>query len=234
MWRRWGTPQNFFLAFINELWKTWKIRILKKWKKKIPGDIVLLHICTKSQNHRRYSSWDTELEFFCHFGPFFPFEPPNNLKNQNFEEIKKKPGDIIILHFCTTNDDHMSNGSWDIKHDREFFVISDYFLPFYPPNNPENQNFEKMKKTPVGIIILNMSNINEIWYLRYEPEIPFTPITVQKLKISKKWKKCRDISSFYTSVPKIMIICYTSWDMASDRCNCYFSSFGLFFALLPS
>ena len=26
------------------------------------------------------------------------------------------------------------------------FVILDYFLPFYPPNNPENQNFEKMKK----------------------------------------------------------------------------------------
>ena len=34
----------------------------------------------------------------------------------------------------------------------EFFVISDYFLPFYPLNNPENQNFEKMKKTPGGII----------------------------------------------------------------------------------
>ena len=130
-------------------------------------------------------------------------------KKSKFWRNKKKPGDIIILHFCTTNDDHMRNGSWDIKHDREFFVISDYFLPFYPPNNPENQNFEKMKKTPVGIIISNTSNINEIWYLRYEPELPFTPITVQKLKISKKWKKSRDISSFYTSVPKIMIICYT-------------------------
>ena len=26
------------------------------------------------------------------------------------------------------------------------FGILSYFLPFYPPNNPENQNFEKMKK----------------------------------------------------------------------------------------
>ena len=30
----------------------------------------------------------------------------------------------------------------------EFFVILDCFLPYYPPppSNPENQNFEKMKK----------------------------------------------------------------------------------------
>ena len=141
-----GRTSEFFLAFIDELWKTRKIRILKKWKKKIPGDIVLLHICTKSHNHRRYSSWDTELEFFWHFGPFFPFDPPNNLKNQNFEEIKKKPGDIIILHFCTTNDDHMRNGSWDIEHDREFLSFQTIFFPF-------------------------------------------TPLTTQKIKILKTWKK---------------------------------------------
>ena len=35
------------------------------------------------------------------------------------------------------------------------------FFAFYPPNNPENQNFEKMKKPPGGIIILNMSTTNE-------------------------------------------------------------------------
>ena len=30
------------------------------------------------------------------------------------------------------------------------------FLPFYPPNNPENQNFEKMKKESGDDIILHM------------------------------------------------------------------------------
>ena len=30
-----------------------------------------------------------------------------------------------------------------------------------PPNKPENQNFEKMKKLPGSIIVLNMSTINE-------------------------------------------------------------------------
>ena len=43
----------------------------------------------------------------------------------------------------------------------EFFVILGYFLPFYPPYNPEIQNFEKMKKTTGDIVILHMSNINQ-------------------------------------------------------------------------
>ena len=46
---------------------------------------------------------------------------------------------------------------------------------------------------------------------------PFTPLTAQKMKISKKWRKCQEISSFYTLVPKVMIIGYTVpeiWCMA--------------------
>ena len=43
----------------------------------------------------------------------------------------------------------------------EFFVILDYSLHFYPLNNPENQNFEKMKKIPGDIIILHMCTINQ-------------------------------------------------------------------------
>ena len=39
------------------------------------------------------------------------FDPPNNPKNQKFEKIKKMPGDIIILHLCATNYDHMIYGS---------------------------------------------------------------------------------------------------------------------------
>ena len=60
----------------------------------------------------------------------------------------------------------------------------------------------------------------DVWFLRYEVQqteflsfwaifCPFTPLTTQKSKILKKWKKRGEISSFYTSVPKIMIIYYT-------------------------
>ena len=44
---------------------------------------------------------------FCHLGPFFALLPPNNPKNQNFEKLKKNPGDIILLHMCTINDNQM-------------------------------------------------------------------------------------------------------------------------------
>ena len=48
--------------------------------------------------------WNTKNIIFCNFGQFFAFYPTNNPKNQNFEKTKKTPGDIIILHLCTTND----------------------------------------------------------------------------------------------------------------------------------
>ena len=70
-----------------------------------------------------------------------------NLKNQNFEKMKKTPGDVI-LQMCTINDNH---DAWFLRYgvqQTEIFVIFGNFLPFYPTNNLQNQNFEKMKKTP--------------------------------------------------------------------------------------
>ena len=58
---------------------------------------------------------------------------------------------------------------------------------------------------------------------------PFTPLTAWKIKISKKWKKHLQISSFYTSVPKTSeYMLYCSWDMARDGCNCCFSFWAIF------
>ena len=37
----------------------------------------------------------------------------------------------------------------------DFFVILDYIFPFYLPNNPKDQNFEKMKNTLEVIIIFH-------------------------------------------------------------------------------
>ena len=55
--------------------------------------------------------WSVTDRIFYHFGQFFALLPPENLKNQNFEKKKKTPGDIIILHRCTINDNHMMCGS---------------------------------------------------------------------------------------------------------------------------
>ena len=60
----------------------------------------------------------------------------------------------------------MMYGSWGMKHDRHnFLVILSHFLPFYPTNNPKNQNFEKMKKLPRDIIILHKCTKNHDYML---------------------------------------------------------------------
>ena len=61
-----------------------------------------------------------------------------NPENQNFDKMKKTNEDIIILQMCSINDSHMMYGSRDIQRDN--------FLPFYRPNNPKNQNIEKVKE----------------------------------------------------------------------------------------
>ena len=51
--------------------------------------------------------WTRRTEFFVLFDRFLSFYSLNNLKNQNFEKMKKAPGDIIILYMCTKNYDQI-------------------------------------------------------------------------------------------------------------------------------
>ena len=52
------------------------------------------------------------FSFWANFCPFNPPPPPTNSpKNQNFEKMKKAPGDIITLQMCTKNYDQMMYGS---------------------------------------------------------------------------------------------------------------------------
>ena len=102
MWRRWYLLMNLEKPEKSGFWKK---------EKKIAGDIVILHMCTKSHNHMKYSSRDMELYriFLVILGHFFPFYTPHppptphplkNPENQNFEKMKIVSGDVIILNFC--------------------------------------------------------------------------------------------------------------------------------------
>ena len=159
---------------------TWKIKILKKWKK--TGDIILLHICTMNDNHMMYGSWDMKCDWqnllsfwtilspfmpqqpekskfwtekntmdvivIFHFGLFLPFYPLNFPEKWNFKKMKKATGDIIILHRCTKNHDHMVYCSWDMVCNgcNCYFFILGYFLPFYPVTAQKNKISKKWKK----------------------------------------------------------------------------------------
>ena len=83
-----------------------KMKMGKMEKK--PGDIIILHNCTKNPDHRLYCSWDMVCDgcncyfyFGLHFSllpsPTHPFSPPlphhtNSPKNENFKIMKKIPG----------------------------------------------------------------------------------------------------------------------------------------------
>ena len=42
--------------------------------------------------------------------------------------MKKMPGDIITLHMCTINDNHMMYGSRDMERNGQNFIILNYFF----------------------------------------------------------------------------------------------------------
>ena len=83
------------------------MKIYKKMKK-TPGDIVILHKCTKNQDHMLYCSGDmvhNSCNYFSFWAIFFPFTPLTAQKIKIKKKMKNKTGGIIILHMCTKNCD---------------------------------------------------------------------------------------------------------------------------------
>ena len=68
---------------------TWRIKILKKWNKHI-------HVYHKWRWFLRCKMQPTV--FFVILDHFLLFYLPNNLKNQNFEEMKKPPVKMSLFH----------------------------------------------------------------------------------------------------------------------------------------
>ena len=168
---------------------------------------------TINEDHIIYGSWNIRCDrqkFLSFWAIFCPFSPLTTWKIKILT-FKKTPEDIIILHICTINDNHMMYGSWNMECDRQFFVILDHFLPFYPPMDQENQNFRKNGKKYLNILssYKHKWQSYDVWFLRYGVQwteffvildvfCPFTPLTIQKIKILKKWKKNLEILPFYT------------------------------------
>ena len=91
---------------------------------KISGDNIIFDMCTKNHNHIMYGSWYRvgQIEFFVILDHFLLLYPSNDPKTQNFYKIYKMPGDIILLHMCTINEDHMMYSSWDTECNRQYFL----------------------------------------------------------------------------------------------------------------
>ena len=147
--------------------------------------------------------------------------------------------------------------SCDMEHDREFFLILGHLLLFYTPLALTTQRIKilkkwkkkKKKKKKNAWRYQHLTQVYHkwqsyhIWFLRYgvhQTEFfcylgPFFPLLppwqAEKWKFQKKkWKKIAwEISSFYTSVPKIIIICYTLHEICHVTNVIVIFHFGQFF-----
>ena len=201
MWRRWSTPQNLLLAFIDELWKTQKIRISKKWKKqKIAGISSFYTSVPKST--MRYSSWDTEWEkyFLSFWAIFCPLIPPWHPRKPIFwkkEKIICRCHHFKLAPQKTTKWCLLTQiwSATDITfcHFIQFFTL----LPHY-----------WSRKLKFGKSVQNTWWYYSFTYVHHKshswcmvPDISsmtdkidchfglfFCPLTIQKIKILKKWK----------------------------------------------
>ena len=99
-------------------------------------------MCTKNHNCKMYSSWDIKWKGYisCYFALFFALLCPWQTEKSKFRENEKTTEkknvhekNVITLHMCTKNYNHMMHASSGMKCD-----IFGSFFPFYPINNPEN------------------------------------------------------------------------------------------------
>ena len=172
-----------FLPFYPTIYP--KNKIWKKCKN-TPGDIILLHICSINEDHMMYGSCNTrhgKQNFLSFWAIFLHLTLLATQKINIFKKMKKKLW--RDYHFTLVYHKWWSYDVWFLRHETQntiFFVIFNYF--FLPPNNPENQNFEKMER-----------------------------------------KKARDITIFHMSTMNDNHMMYGSWNMKRDRQNFFLHHF---------
>ena len=114
-----------------------------------------------------------------------------------------------------------------------FLPFCTIFLPFYPPNNLKNQNFEKWKKYG-GIITIHLRTTNDdhmmygSWDMEHDRHnflslfgyvlLFYAPNNLE----NQNFEKMKKYTKNHDHMP------YCSWDMVRDECNCYFSFWAIF------
>ena len=107
-------------------------------KKRTKCQEILLfytYMCTINEDHMIHGSWNIRCDrqkFLSLWAIFCTFSPLTTWKIK-ISKLKKTPGDIIILHIWTINDNHMTNGSQDMARDwQKFLSFWTVFCPFSP------------------------------------------------------------------------------------------------------
>ena len=151
-WDRERDIQNFLsfwtVFYPSTLLWTWKIKILKKWKK-TPGDIIILHKCNKNHDHILYCSLDMVRNgcncYFAFWAIFCPFNP---LTARKIKIIKKWKKRWRYHHFTIVYQKSWSYAILFLRYDTwqmQLFLFWAIFCPF-TQNSPKNQIFKTWNK----------------------------------------------------------------------------------------
>ena len=137
----------------------YRVRQTEKWKK----HLEMSSFYTGVPKITIYASWDIDCDRhkFLSFWAIFCPSPSYQPKKSKFWKHQKKPGYIIILHECTTNDNYMMYGSGVMEWDRIFCHFELFFCPFIPLTTQKIKILKKMKKILGDTIILQMCIINQ-------------------------------------------------------------------------
>ena len=196
-------------------------------------DIIVLHKCTKNHDHRLPCSWDMACDgcncyfsFWAFFCPFtlliakkWKFQRNNKKKKQQLEISSFKTSVPKIMIMCFTVP--------EIWHVTDAIVIFHFgfFCLFSPLTARKIKISKKWKKNqhleissfntcvPKIMICFTVPEIQCVtdillfFILGYFALLPPNSPKKSKFQFQKNEKKTLDVSSFYTSVPKIMIIC---------------------------
>ena len=156
----------------------------------------------------RYQEQHNFLSFQIIFCPITPC-PPNNLKNQNFGKMKKRPGNIIILQLCTTNGDHTMYGSWDTECDgQNFLSFWTIYCPFIPLN--VSWDMERDRRTFLSFWTI---------FCSFTLPLPFLPpYKLENLDFEKMKKAPGDIAILHKSTQQswsyaILFLRYGVWQI---------------------
>ena len=175
------------------------------------------------------------LSFWAIFCTFCPLTT-QIIKKKKWKN-EKMHGDITILYMCTINNIH------DVCDRHNFLSFWTIFYPFTPL---KTRKIKILKKWKITWRYYHFTHVYNKWqsynvcFLRYgawqtdffvilDCFLPLYPPKNQKYQNIEKLKKITwDIIIFHKCTKNHDQMLYYCWDMACNRCNCYFSFWTIF------
>ena len=157
--------------------------------------------------------WSATDIIFCHFRSIFALLPHYWPQQSKFgKNVKNNWRYYPFIHV------HHKSRSYDVwflrykvQRTKFFWHYGPFFCPFTLLTTKKKQNFEKIKHletlsfytcvpqmTIISCLVPKISSVTDRIFSILCYFLPFYPLTIQKIKILKKWKKFLEILPFYT------------------------------------